>query len=332
MGNRKHEVCVIDRDAEVVEARSIGSERNALRRLAKKYPNSRVVIECGIQSPWISRFLTENRMEVIVANARKVRAIWDQDFKSDTRDAEMLARLGRADPKLLRPIRHGSEQAQKELLSIKVRDTLVRRRLDIINAIRGTLKSLGYPVSNPDAARFHKIVLEEVPAEQHSVIEPLVKVLRELSEQIKGYDKMIKQAAEAHPAAKHLQQIVGIGPITSLYFVHKIEDPQRFKRVRDIAPYLGLCPKRDQSGDCDKQLRITKAGDAYLRKLLISAAQYILGHFGKDCALRSFGLRLCERGGPRAKKKAMVAVARKLAVLMISLWKNGTDYQPQQGI
>lgn len=332
MGNRKHDVCVIDRDAEVVEARSIGSDRNALRRLAKKYPNSRVVIECGIQSPWISRFLTENGMEVIVANARKVRAIWDQDFKSDTRDAEMLARLGRADPKLLRPIRHGSEQAQKELLSIKLRDTLVRRRIDIINAIRGTLKSLGHPVSNPDTARFHKIVLEEVPAEQHSVIEPLVKVLRELSEQIKGYDKMIKQAAEAHPAAKRLQQIVGIGPITSLYFVHKIEDPQRFKRVRDIAPYLGLCPKRDQSGDCDKQLRITKAGDAYLRKLLISAAQYILGPFGKDCTLRSFGLRLCERGGPRAKKKAMVAVARKLAVLMISLWKNRTDYQPQKGM
>ena len=332
MGNCKHEVCVIDRDAEVVETRSIGSERNALRRLAKKYPKSRVVIECGIQSPWISRFLTENGMKVIVANARKVRAIWDQDFKSDTRDAEMLARLGRADPKLLRPIRHGSEQAQKELLSIKLRDTLVRRRLDIINAIRGTLKSLGHPVSNPDPARFHKIVLEEVPAEQHSVIEPLVKVLSELSQQIKGYDKMIKQAAEAHPAAKHLQQIVGIGPITSLYFVHKIEDPQRFKRVRDIAPYLGLCPKRDQSGDCDKQLRITKAGDTYLRKLLVSAAQYILGPFGKDCALRSFGLRLCERGGPRAKKKAVVAVARKLAVLMISLWKNGTDYQPQKGM
>lgn len=329
LGDRKHEVCVLDCDGEIVEKREIGSDRDALRHLAKKYPGCLVVVECGMQSPWISRFLAELGMQVIVANARKVRAIWDQEFKSDERDAEMLARIGRLDPRLLRPIRHGSEEAQKEMLSMKLRDTLVRRRRDVINAIRGTLKSLGYRVSNPDSARFHKVVLEEIPAEQHAVIEPLVDVLELLSAKIKGYDKMIAEAAESHPVAKRLQQIVGIGPITALYFVLKIEDPSRFDRVRDIGAYLGLCPKRDQSGNCDKQLRITKAGDSYLRRLLVSVAQYILGHFGKDCALREFGLKLCERGGPRAKKKAVVAVARKLAVLMISLWKSGADYDPQ---
>ena len=328
LGDRKHEMCVLDAGGEVEDRRGIGGGRDALKRLARKYPGARVIIECGTHSPWISRYLEGLGMEVVVANPRKVRAIWDQEFKSDERDAEMLARIGRFDPKLLRPIRHGSEEAQKELLSIKMRDTLVRRRVDIISAVRFTLKSLGHRVGNPSSASFHKVVMGQVPADCAPLIEPMVKVLAEMGERIKEFDRMIRRAAAAHPAARHLQEIVGIGPITALYFVHKIEDPGRFARVRDVGAYLGLCPRRDQSGDCDKQLRITKAGDRYLRRLLVSAAQYILGHFGKECALREFGLRLCERGGPRAKKKAVVAVARKLSVLMVSVWKNESDYRP----
>lgn len=329
LGDRKHEVCVLDVDGEIVWKESIRCDRDALRLLARKYPEARVIIECGMQSPWISRFLAELGLEVIVANPRKVRAIWDADRKSDERDAEMLARIGRMDPKLLKPIQHGSAESQAALLQLKARDALVRRRVDLISTVRFILKSLGHRVSNPSSARFHKVVLEEVPTEFHGAIEPLVRVLAALSEQIKGYDRMIREAADEHPVASRLQQIIGIGPITALYFVHKIEDPKRFARARDVGAYLGLCPKRDQSGGCDKQLRISKAGDSYLRRLLVSAAQYLLGHFGKDCALREFGLRLSERGGPRAKKKAVVAVARKLAVLMLSLWNSGKDYQPQ---
>ncbi len=329
LGDRKHQVCVLDRDGEVVEDLAIGSDRDALRTLARRYPGARVIIECGMQSPWTSRFLLGLGMEVIVANPRKVRAIWQQERKSDKRDAEMLARIGRLDPKLLKPIRHGSGEAQQELLAIKMRDALVRQRVNLISAIRFTLKSMGHRVGKPDTARFHKVVLEQVPAECVALIEPMVEVLAGMSGQIKRFDGLIKRAADAHPVARRLQQIVGIGPITALYFVHKIEDPGRFAKTRDMGAYLGLCPKRDQSGTCDKQLRISKTGDGLLRRLLVSAAQYILGHFGKDCALRDFGLRLSERGGPRAKKKAVVAVARKLGVLMLSLWKSGEDYQPQ---
>jgi transposase len=319
----------LDWEGEIVESKVIGSDRDALRTLARRYPGARVIIECGMQSPWTSRFLVGLGMEVIVANPRKVRAIWQAERKSDKRDAEMLARIGRMDPRLLKPIRHGSEEAQRELLSIKMRDALVRQRVNIISAIRFTLKSLGHRVSNPSTASFHKVVLEQVPSECVALIEPMVEVLAKMGEQIRELDGLIKRAAERHPVARHLQQIVGIGPITALYFVLKIEDPGRFAKARDVGAYLGLCPKRDQSGDCDKQLRISKTGDGYLRRLLVSAAQYILGHFGKDCALRDFGLRLSERGGPRAKKKAVVAVARKLGVLMLSLWKSGEDYQPQ---
>lgn len=327
LGDRKHEVCVLDAAGEVVWRGKVDNSREALARLARKYPGARVVVECGAQSPWISRHLKSLGMGVIVANARKVRAIWSADQKSDRRDAEMLARIGRLDPKLLGGIEHGGEEAQKQLLSIRMRDTLVRRRLDVINAVRGTLKSLGYPVSNPGSARFHKTVLAEVPEEQHAVVAPLVEVLRVMGEQIKGYDRQIDRAAAAHPVASRLQEVVGVGPVTSLYFVHKIEDPSRFAKVRDIGPYLGLSPRRDQSGAVDKQLRISKAGDAYLRRLLVGCAQYILGPFGRPCALREHGLKLCERGGPRAKKKAVVATARKLAVLLLSLWKSGEGYR-----
>jgi len=331
LSDRTCVVCVLDVLGEVVEREKVNLERPDLKALARKYPGARVIIECGTHSPWVSRWLTKHGMEVVVANPRKLRAIWQAEYKTDERDAETLARIGRVDVKLLRPIQHGSEEAQKQMLSMKMRDVLVRRRRDIINTIRGTLKALGWRVSNPDSARFHKVVLEQLPAEQHEVIAPCVKVLALLTKQIKEYDKMIEEAAAAHPAASRLQQIVGIGPITALYFVLKIEDPERFGKVRDIASYLGLCPRRDQSGDVDKQMRITKAGDSYLRRLLVSASQYLLGFYGKDCALRRHGLKLCERGGPRAKKKAVVAVARKLAVLMASLWKSGANYDPMRG-
>ena len=331
LSDRTCVACVLDALGEVVEKEKLKLERYELKALARKHPGSRVIIECGTHSPWVSRWLGKHGMEVVVANPRKLRAIWQAVYKTDERDAETLARIGRVDVKLLRPIRHGSEESQKQMLSMKMRDVLVRRRRDIINTIRGTLKALGWRVSNPDSARFHKVVLEQVPAEQHEVIAPCVKVLALLTKQIKEYDRIIEEAAAAHPAASRLQQIVGIGPVTALYFVLKIEDPERFGKVRDIASYLGLCPRRDQSGEVDKQMRITKAGDSYLRRLLVSAAQYLLGHFGKDCALRRHGLKLCERGGPRAKKKAVVAVARKLAVLMASLWKSGADYDPMRG-
>jgi len=127
-----------------------------------------------------------------------------------------------------------------------------------------------------------------------------------------------------------MRQIVGIGPITALTFRLTIGDPERFADSRDVGAYLGLVPKRDQSGKLDKQMGISKAGDAYLRRLLVSAAQYVLGPFGKDCDLRKHGLELEGRGGRGAKKKAVVATARKLAVLMHALWKKDADYKPHR--
>jgi transposase len=173
-------------------------------------------------------------------------------------------------------------------------------------------------------------VLVALPAEGQRVIQPLLSVLEKITAEIKTLEKQLVQRSRAeYPVTQRLQQIAGVGPLTALAFVLKIGDPQRFGRARDVGAYLGLCPRRDQSGGTDKQLRISKCGDGLLRRLLVSAAHYILGPFGPACALRQHGERLRGSGSAREKKRAVVAVARKLAVLLLSLWKHGADYEPR---
>jgi transposase len=233
------------------------------------------------------------------------------------------------DPALLYPVRHSSEEAQRALLRIKLRDSLVRARVGLINSVRFSLKSLGYTVRNPSSAYFHKVAMEALPEMLRQMIAPSVQALAELSARIQMLDREISALARTkYPQTLWLQQIPGVGPITALYFVLKIEDPSRFENVRDVGAYAGLCPRRNQSGESDPQLRISKRGDAYLRRLLVSAAQYILGPFGPASALREYGLMLAADGTRRAKKRAVVAVARKLSILLLSLWKNQRPYQP----
>jgi transposase len=329
LGDRRHRFCALGSKGEVVEEGTIANERRALAKLTLRYRGALAIMEAGAHSPWISRHLEELGWRVIVSNPRRVRAIYQHERKSDQRDALMLARIGRMDPALLYPVRHSSEQAQQDLLRIKLRDSLVRARVALINSVRFSLKSLGYAVCNPSSARFHQVVMEGLPGPLCQMISPSVQVLAELTARIKVLEsEIIALARTKYPQTLWLEQIPGVGPITALYFVLKIENPMRFENVRDVGAYLGLCPRRDQSGASDPQLRISKRGDAYLRRLLVSAAQYVLGPFGPDSALRQYGLKLAADGTRRAKKRAVVAVARKLAVLLLSLWKNQAPYQP----
>ena len=208
----------------------------------------------------------------------------------------------------------------------------MRQRVDVISSVRFTLKSIGVVLRSPNTncfARYARKTLQEGQADILQLIEPSLAVIDTMTAQIKVLDKELELLAEdQYPITQRLRNITGVGLLTSLAFVLTVEDPERFVKARDVGPYLGLVPKRDQSGDLDKELRISKAGNKYMRKLLVSAAQYIIGPFGEDCDLRAKGMRLLERGGQRAKKKAVIAVARSLAVLMLSLWKNESDYQP----
>ena len=336
LGDRKHAVCVLDAKGEVVKQESISNNRPSLAALSRRYPGALMVMEVGMHSPWTSRFLKEQGHRVLVANPRKVRAIYQNVRKSDRNDAELLARLARSDEKLLSPVEHVSEEMQRDLLQIKLRDNLVRQRVDIISSIRFTLKSLGITLRSPNTACFARYARKALHAGNANVlalIEPSLAVLDSLTSQIRGLEKSIEATATGkYPETEYLTQIAGVGTLTSLTFILTIGDPTRFRRRRDVAAYLGLVPKRDQSGNTDKQLRISKAGDSYMRRLLVNAAQYILGPFGPDCALKRQGIKLAERGGGRAKKKAVIAIARKLAVLMLALWYDEELYEPERGI
>ena len=329
LGDRSHYICVLDASGQMIQEGPILNDRVALALLLTKYPAATVALEAGTHSPWISRYLTGLGGTVIVANPRKLHAISRHERKSDRRDAAMLARLARADVALLHPLTHGTAQAQHDLLGLKLRDSLVRTRVNLINTVRFTLKSLGHTVSNPSSEAFHKNISTAVPADCLPVVQPVLTVLALLTEKIKTLERdLVTRSKKAYPVTQRLQQIAGVGPLTALCFVLKIGEPTRFGRSRDVGPYLGLCPRRDQSGGTDKQLRISKGGDGLLRRLLVSAAHYILGPFGPACALRAYGQHLIGTS-TREKKRAVVAVARKLAVLLLSLWKHGTDYEPR---
>ena len=334
LGDKNHSICVLDSSGTVIDERSITNHRESLRRLSQKHPSSLIVFEVGTHSPWMSRFFEGLGHEVIVANARKVRAIYQSDRKCDKRDAFMLAKLARVDRDLLYPIQHRNEQAQHDLLQIKLRNSLVRRRVDLISSVRFTLKSLGVTLKSPHTAYFaahtRRDLVEKSP-QYLILIEPVLSCLDSITEQIKSLDCLIDQLAEiSYPETQALCEITGVGSLTALTFVLTVGDPDRFAKARDIGPYLGLVPKRDQSGSLDKDLRISCAGDAYLRQLLVGSAQYILGPFGKECYLRERGLGLVERGGRRAKKKAVIATARKLAVMMLAILKSSESYDPER--
>lgn len=330
LGDKKHHVCVTDKDGNVLKETTVRNCKKDLSQLADSYKGGLFAIEVGTHSPWISRLLEKRGCPCLVANARKLRAIYTNDRKCDMLDARMLAKLARVDPELLSPIEHGCEEDQIHRMAITLRDSLVRQRVNIVSSIRFTLKSLGVRLPACSTISFAKRCREEMEGSPlFHAVETSLSALEAMNESIKEYEKHISRtAAEHHPETKLLEQISGVGPITSLSFVLAVGDPDRFEDPRDVGAYFGLVPRRDQSGDSDKQLPISKAGNGDVRRLLVQAANYILGHFGPDCDLREYGLRLAAKGGKAAKRKAVVATARKLAVLMLVLWKTGQAYEP----
>ncbi len=329
LGDKHHHFCVLNSDGEIVEEGRIAATSEGVSRLFERQGRVRVALEAGTHSPWISRLLETMGHEVLIGNPRKLRMIYASMTKTDVRDAEMLARIARFDPQLLSPIQHRGQRAQAHLAVIKSRDQLVSARTALINHARGMVKSVGERLPSCSAPAFHSKAKEHVPEDLQPALGPIFQTIQDLTARIKGMDKQIGSlCSEEYPETDKLRAIHGVGPITSLAFVLTLEDATRFRKSRDVPVYLGLVPRKDQSGDVDKQLRITKAGDVLLRRLLVSSAHYILGPFGQDCDLRRWGQSLCGRGGKNAKRRAVVATARKLSVVLHALWKNDATYHP----
>lgn len=329
LSDRDSHFHVMRGDGVTLETGKVASEHGALRELFARWKGCRLVIEAGGHSPWISRLGKDCGLEVVVANPRRVELISKSDKKCDRTDAETLARLGKSDIELLAPIRHRSKEAQEHLAVQRSRNLAVGTRTMHINSVRGVLKSHGYRAPSCAPQCFAARVRPKIPAELEPALGLILDLIVKTDVALKAYDKKLEcLGKERYPVTQLLQGVKGVGPIVSLAFVLTLDDPKDFKG-RDVGAYLGLVPRQQSSGASAPQLHITKAGDRELRRLLVLAANYILGRYGPDCDLRRFGLRIAGDGGDKkAKKRARVAVARKLAVLLHHLWKTGAVYDP----
>jgi len=330
LGDKSSRYCVLDNEGKIQSERSVATTRQGFSQTFAKMVRSRIALEVGTHSPWVSRLLESLGHEVIVANARRVRMISESSRKDDRMDAQILARLARVDPALLYPIRHRGERVQQHLAMVKARAGLVDGRTALVNTARGLTKSFGERIGKCDADQMGVEKIENLPAGVQSALKPLVTVVEAMTEQIQGYDKELAEIARKdYPETALLEQISGVGLLIALTFVLTLDDAKRFRYSRDVGCFLGLRPKRHESGESQPQLGITKEGDVYLRRLLVQGAHYILSRRGPDTDLKRWGAKLAgNKGDKRAKKRAVVAVARKLAVLLHHLWVSGDVYEP----
>ena len=329
LGDRWSFYCILDEAGKIILEQKVSTTPEAIPQTFGKIPRSLIAMETGTHSPWISRLLTELGHKVIVAHAQKVELITKSNRKDDRHDARTLARLARIDPELLGPVRHRSAKAQIHLTVIRARAELVSARTALVNAARGLVKSYGQRLPKCGTQQVSRELAAGLSTELREVLEPLLKEIESLNERIQEYDqRMEKIAREVYPEVSLLKQVKGVGTQIALTYVLTIEDPYRFAKSREVGCFLGLKPGRRNSGESEPQKRISKEGDRYLRTMMVQGAHYILGPFGEDSDLRRWGRKLGERGGKNAKKRAVVAVARKLAVLLHRLWVSGEVYEP----
>jgi len=333
LGDRFGHYCVLDGDGEIVCEKRVRMTRQAVTEVFTEYRGARIAIETGTHALWISELLCSLGLEVIVANAREVSAISGSDRKKDRHDAFKLAMYARADVRILRPVKLRASEVQADLVLIRARAALVESRTQLVNTARGLVKGFGYRLPDCTTTAFSNKALPQLPAVLQDQLIPLLAVIDTVNLEIQSYDRAIElMARQRYPETGFLQQVNGVGPLTALTFVLTVGDPERFASSRDVGCYVGLRPRHSQSGEYDPELGITKAGDTYLRKLLVQCSHHVLGQWGQDSALKRWGLKLVQKGGKNAKKRAVVAVARKLSVLLHKLWSTKAIYQPFFGM
>jgi len=334
LGDKKSSYCALDASGGDLGEGVVSTTDQGFRMAFEGKGKMRIAIECGTHSPWVSRLLQELGHDVIVVNPRRLRLIAESNRKNDKADARTLATIAQAAPGLLKRVHHRSERAQLDLATIKARDTAVQARSRMVAAMRGIVKSTGARLTVCSTGAFAKKALESCPATLRDALTPLLRIIEQLTAEIRKYDRVIERKInDEYPAAASILSIPGVGSLTALTFVLLLDnDPNRFSKSRDLGCYFGLQPKQQDSGKFVSQLGITKAGDQLMRSLAVQCSHFMLGRFGRDSALRQWGLSLCLRGGGNAKKRAVIAVARKLLILMHRLWKTQTAFVPFPGI
>ena len=326
LGDKMSKYAILNEEGVAVEEGSFRNNADSIAKHFGKRGKARVALEAGAQSAWIAREFAQLGHEVIVANARELKWITSSDTKNDRNDAVKLARLARADRNLLAPVEHRTAEQQAELAVIRARDALVRSRSLLVNTARSLAKGFGLRLPASITHTFGARALALLSENLHTALSGLLEQIDLLSLKISDYDQRIGKVAAQHPEVERLASVPGVGTLTAAAFVLTLGRKERFLHSRDVGSLLGLRPRQKQSGERDPRLGISKSGDPYLRKLLVQCAHHILGHWGKDSSLRQWGL--AKRDGASGKKRAVVAVARKLAVLLHRMWTTGEIFKP----
>lgn len=329
LGSKKSAFCTLGPDGDILAEGTITTSRHTLERFLEREPVSRVIVEaCGV-SRWVAQLARSHGHEIIVANPRRLAIITNSTRKSDRNDAYKLADLGQVRPRLLNPVYSRGERSHRAQIHLRVRSQLVESRTALVNCVRGSARTAGHPLPKCSTRAFPKRCRDVLPEDLLRLVLPLVEQVESLNEGIAKCDERSQQIAEEHfPESECLRQVPGVGPVLSLAFAAAVEDATRFKDSRAVGAYFGLAPRSRQSGAKAPQLRISKRGDPELRRLLVSAATYVLGPFGPDSDLKRYGQRIASSGSQSARAKARIAVARKLAVLLHRLWLTGEVYRP----
>ena len=328
LGNKKHAVVAIDADGKPLFRTEVANTPEALEPFFREHAGATVAMETGLCCRWISALARKCGCEVLVGNARRLSAIWLSKRKNDENDALLIAKLARADRELFYPVNLRDDEHHAMIQIIELREIAVSQRTQIVNSIRGMCKAGGTFLPKCSADCFHKVGPNAIPSGERWKFTPLLAQLKQLAETIGRYDKMLRKYSAKHfrEEVTLLRSVAGVGEVTACAFVAHISDANGFGRARDAGCFFGLTPGQDQSGDKDAPRCITKTGSSMMRSLLVNSANYILRDASPDSALKRFGMRICARGGKVAKRKAKIAVARKLAVVMLAMLKSGKPY------
>ena len=329
VSDKSTQICVVGDDAKVIWSGVCATCPDAIGKALQRHAVGvvRVVLETGPLSAFLYHGLVERGVPVICVCARHAHGVLSAMHvnKSDVHDAHGLAQMARSG--WFKIVRIKQEATHIDRANLKIRQQLVESRRVMAGQLRGLLKLFGLrmgTVTTPGKRRERLAALFEQKPELKEVMTPLIESIEALELQIDRLTKRLRAQALADPVCARLMTTPGVGEIVALVFKSSIEDPGRFDRGEDAGAFAGLAPRRNQSGAVDRRGHISKAGDPMLRGALYEAANCLLTRVKKPCALQAWGLKLAETKG---RKRACVAVARKLAIVLHRLWQSETEFR-----
>jgi transposase len=322
-------VCIMDAAGKLIRETSVNSTPEAVADAitATGVEIERLGLEAGVSSAWLARGLLAKGLPAIVIDATHAAAALKTGFrnKTDRNDARGIADLMRVNK--FRPVWVKSPVAQRDRALLTVREQLRRQSLDARNIVWSILQAEGLQPPKLNSPAFEALVGQMVDdPDVGPLLRPLVTIATQIDRQVAELDRAIAARARSSVACRRLMTVPGVGPLVALTYVTGVDEPGRFRNARTVGAHFGLTPRRFQSGETDWSGRISRAGDAAVRRALYQAANVLLHHSKGWCALKSWAVRLAKR---RGLAKAKVALARKLAVVLHKMWTTGEDYRLQ---